>query len=431
MLGRRQFLRLGAAGGAAALLGTAAGCAVETPWTGTLHMLTWDFQPDTIRKLVADWSADGHLPTDVAVLPSLGYSAALQTRLRGGDIPHVYYNYAYNSQKFVEEDWAADLTGQPGVDTLIDDLYPSARERHVRADGAVISVPYFSALHMLHYNERLVAEAGFDGPPTSLAQTYEQCETLKKNGQDTPYVAYWVKEFCEEFFIRYLINDGVVPFDGNGAPVFKDDPRAIEVMAWWQAMYREGLTPKSLLTDDPGKTAGMMAQGTATFFALHHYFLSTVRALKGPEAAHVKMTIGAEQTLQIGEVLQMGSVSSAEARAGSWELMQYYGWKDAAGKYSVSAQWAKAAGLAAPYPGFFRDPEVIAAYPDYYDLSLLDRTFAKGSQVVPTRCASWYPGFQAKVGDLVHGMLLGESDPAGTVAALADAAVATQKAGGL
>ncbi|NNG35206.1 ABC transporter substrate-binding protein [Nakamurella aerolata] len=435
-LSRRSALRwAGLAGlaGTAAVggLGTLTGCTVEPEWTGTLNLLTWDFQPQTIQSLVSQWSAQSTVPVEVNVLPSLGYGAALQTRLRGGDIPHVYYNYSYNSRKFVQEEWAADLAGQPQIDQLLDELYPSARERHVTASGQVLSVPYFSAVHMLMYNAELLRQHGFADPPVGLEQTYRQCKALKSAGQPTPYVSYWVKEYCEEFLIRYLLSEGVVPFNDAGDPVFADDPTSEDVLAWWQSMYREGLTPTSALTDDPAKSAGLMANGEASFFALHHYFLSTVRQLDGPQAQHVQLAMGAVQTLQIGEVLQMGAVSQPPARTDAWALMRYYGWKDAAGKFTVSTQWAKAAGLAAPYRGFFTDPAVQQAYPDYYDLTLLDRTFASGSQVVPARTETWYPGFQAKVGDLVHGLLLGQNSPRQCVADLADAARATRKDGGL
>ena len=85
-----------------------------------------------------------------------------------------------------------------------------------------------------------------------------------------------------------------------------------------------------------------------------------------------------------------------------------------------------AAGLAAPYPGFFTDPDVIAAFPDYYDLPQISKIFATGSKVVPARTLPWYPDFQAKVGDLVHALLLGEATPKKTVEDLTAAATAAQ-----
>src|SRR5690606_3128971 len=155
--------------------------------------------------------------------------------------------------------------------------------------------------------------------------------------------------------------------------------------------------------------------------------------LAGPESENVLLAPVTAQnhTLQIGEVLQMGANDNLEARAAIWELMKYYGWKDGEGRYSVFTEWAKAAGLAAPYPGFFTDPDVVGAFPDYYDLSQLSQIFDTGSKVVPARTSAWYPDFQAKVGDVVHALLLGEITPKDTVAQLADAATSAQGSGGL
>jgi multiple sugar transport system substrate-binding protein len=92
-------------------------------------------------------------------------------------------------------------------------------------------------------------------------------------------------------------------------------------------MYQEGLAPKSLLTDDPGKLSNEMAQGNAAFYVLHHYFLTSIRSLEGPQSANVKSAAAGPSTLQIGEVLQMGVSDSEEERLATWELMKYYGWK--------------------------------------------------------------------------------------------------------
>ena len=77
--------------------------------------------------------------------------------------------------------------------------------------------------------------------------------------------------------------------------------------------------------------------------------------------------------------------------------------------------------------GFFKDPDVIASFPDYYDLPLISKTFETGSKVVPARTLPWYPDFQAKVGDVVHALLLGQATPQQTVEALTAAANSAQK----
>ena len=428
---RRQILKAG--GSAAALCavpGSLVGSVPARAFDGKVRMLAWDFQPNTIKQLLGGWASTGERDVDLSIIPNLGYSAALQTRLRGGDDIDVFYNFAYNSQKFTKEGWASTLNGLAGVDDLIADMYESARERHVNAAGDIISVPYFSAVYMLQYNARMLEAAGIASPPQTLADMYDASKTLRSAGLvEAPYRAYWVKEFCEEYLITYLLNEGITPFDGEGMPVFADDPKAEGVFEWWQTMYREGLAPSSLLNDDPSKMSSEMARGEAALFVFHHYFLTKVRDSGGAETENIRQSpIGGDNyTLQIGEVLQMGDIGDEERKAAAWDLMKYYGWKDDDGKFAVFTQWAKAAGLAAPYPGFFTDPDVLAVFPDYYDLTLIAKAFETGSKVVPARTLPWYPTFQLRVGDIVHSMLLGRTTPAKTVADLADAAVAARK----
>src|SRR5690606_12491228 len=227
LLDRRTFLK---AGGASALLATAlpglmTGTA-RAAYSGTLDMLAWDFQPDTIKSLVGEWTAAGNPEVNVAVIPNLGYTPALQTRLRGGDRIDLFYNFAYNSQKFINEGWATTLNGLPGVDDMLADMFASARARHVNTAGDVISAPYFSAVHMLHYNQKMLADAGIAAPPKTLKEVYDASKAISTS-VPAPYVAYWVKEFCEEYLHNYLLNEGITAFDDAGAPVFADDAKTV------------------------------------------------------------------------------------------------------------------------------------------------------------------------------------------------------------
>lgn len=427
---RRSFLRSSAAGvaGLALAPGLLASSA-HAAFDGSLKMLGWDFQPDMIKVLVDRWTSRGNPTVDLAVIPNVGYSAALQTRLRGGDNIDLYYNFAYNTQKFVNEGWASTLNDLPGVEDMLADMFESARDTYVNASGDVISIPYFSAVHTLQYNAQYLADAGIEKVPSTLAEIYDASVRIRDAGiAESPYVAYWIKEFCEEYLHTYLLNEGIEAFDPDGRPTFGDDPRTVGVFEWWQNMFREGLAPSSVLTDDPGKLSNEMAQGNAAFFVLHHYFLASIRALEGPQSENVHLApIGGDNfTLQMGEVLQLGQIDDDERRLAAWNLAKYYGWKDDEGRFSVFAAWADAAGLAAPYPGFFTDPDVMAAFPDYYDLAALSDIFETGSKVVPARTMPWYPDFQARVGDVIHALLLGQATPAETVDALTAAALAAQ-----
>ena len=252
-------------------------------------MTAWEAYPDQIRANVDAFTAQTGVEVDLSLIPNVGYVAALQTRLLGGDSPDVYYNFAYASTKYADQGWAGELNGFDGAEEMIADMFPKSRGLYQLEDGRIINAPYFSAIYSLFYNKALVESVGGSGEPGTKEDIYNLSEKLKANGVDSPYGAYWVKQFCEEYLMNYLLADGITPFDAKGAPVFADDPKTTAVLEWWQAMYQDGMTSQGILTADPGVHVTAMAQGTSAFFELHHYFLKEIRVADGPESPNVEM----------------------------------------------------------------------------------------------------------------------------------------------
>jgi multiple sugar transport system substrate-binding protein len=406
------------------------------PGARPLEFTAWEFQPDTIRGFLNDWTATSGVPVNLSLIPNVGYGPAIQTRLQGGAVIDVYYNFTYNSGKFVDQGWARNLADLPGVNDMLADMFEPARARHQLPDGRVVSAPYFSAAHVLHYNQKHLADNGIAVPQT-LQEQYDAAKALKDAGVASPYVAYWIKEFCEEYLMVYLLAEGITPFDDAGNPVFADDPKSVAVMEWWASMFRDGLTTATMLTDDPIKLAELMGSGDASFYVLHHYFLKIIRDLPA-ETATAKDDVTIEyripgatgDTLQMGEVIQMGTQASGRTLDDAWSLMQFYGWKDQEGELRTFKAWAAAGALACPYPAFFEDPDVQASYGPYYDMPALADVFESRSSVVSARALPWYQPFQVKVGERIHALLLGQASAADTVTGLADD-VRSSQAGGI
>jgi multiple sugar transport system substrate-binding protein len=405
------------------------------PGARALEFNAWEFQPDTIRGFLNDWTTTSGIPVNLSLIPNIGYGPAIQTRLQGGAVIDVYYNFTYNTGKFVDQGWARDLADLPQVNDMLGEMFEPARARHQLPDGRVVSAPYFSAAHVLHYNQKHLADNGIAVPQT-LQEQYDAAKALKDAGVASPYLAYWVKEFCEEYLMVYLLAEGITPFDDAGNPVFADDPKTQGVFEWWAAMFQDGLTTATMLTDDPIKLAELMGSGAGSFYVLHHYFLKIIRDLAAETAAskddvtiEYRIPGATGDTLQMGEVIQMGTQATGRSLDDAWSLMKFYGWKDDAGELRTFKAWAAAGALACPYPAFFEDPEVAASYGPYYDMPALADVFESRSSVVSARALPWYQPFQVKVGERIHALLLGQASAADTVTGLADDVRSSQSGG--
>ena len=421
-LSRRQFLKGAGAGMASLALGGLPASSVVAQ--DALQFYGWDFQPDVIRQHLDNFEAGYGIPVELNIIPNVGYSTGIQTKLLGGVQMDVYYNFKYNSTRFFNAGWARRMDDLPDADAVMSDMFASSVPSYTTPEGQLISMPYFSAVHVLHYNERLLSASGFDAPPETKQELYDQCVQLKNDGVEAPYLAYWIKEFCEEYLKVYLLSEGIMPFSPAGEPAFADDSRSADVLEWWQAMFQDGLTSPTQLTDQPGEQMTAMQNGTAAFYVLHHYFLKLMNSGGGPEVEHLRIADrmpGSDgKTFQMGEVVQMADNANVDR---SWELVKFYTWKDQNGERSVHRSWAEAAALGAPYPDFFDDPVVQANYGDFYDFAQIKSMFADNSDVVQARNQPWYSEFQTHVGDEVQRTLQGNLSPADCVSSLADKVV--------
>lgn len=287
---------------ATAVAATLAGCGNDTDngdatdngeSAGALTMVAWDFEPDTAQQLVDTWSEQSGTSVNLEINALSGYAQALQTRMQAGDDVDVFYNQASNGKKYFQADWARALDDLDGAGDVLDDMFESARPAYQSTDGQLIALPYYSALHYTIYNQKYLEDAGISAPPTSFDELFTQCEQIRDAGVcDTPYQGFWTKDGIAEWFINYLLNGGVTPFDEGGNPVFADDAKATDVMAWWREIYTSGLAPQSTLTDDPGILTNNLANGSTAFFSAHHYFLQQVRAADGEQSGGIVKTCG-------------------------------------------------------------------------------------------------------------------------------------------
>jgi multiple sugar transport system substrate-binding protein len=389
-----------------------------------LEFYGWDFMPDQIKAYNNDFSVENDEEVNVHIIPNIGYVPGLQTKMMGGVRMDVMYNFRWNQLRFYNVGWAKGLSDFDGADEVLEDIVESARPAYQSPDGELISLPYFSAPFILMYNPSLLKAVGYDAFPATKQEMYEMSVKLKANGVNSPYVAYWNKDFIDRYFFIYLISEGVKVFDENFNPTFQNDPATKEVFTWWVKMYQEGLTTPTILTDGPSEGAISIQEGRSAFFNLHHYFLKGIQESDAPEGKNV--VVGPQipgktgTTLHIGEVLQMGGTTPDPERA--WELLKFYSWKNAAGEYHVPRTWALEAGLLVPYKGFFENQEIQDSFKSWIDWDQLIEIIEDKSKIEPVRMQIWYPDWRTESANILHNMLLDNISVDDAIAEIADLA---------
>lgn len=390
-----------------------------------LQFYAWDFQPDQIEKYIQLFEDEYNENVEVHIIPNIGYLPAIQTRIMGGARIDVAYNFRWNQQRWFDQGWAADMSDKPGIEEILDDIIESLRPAYLSPDGKVVSLPYYIAPFVNMYNPKLLKEAGYDTFPQTKDELYNACKTLKEKGIcDSPYVAYWNKDFVDRYFFIYLISEGIQVFDDGYRPVFQDNPETEKVMEWWVKLYQDGLTSPTILTDTPTDLVLAVQEGKAAFFNLHHYFLKGIREAGAKESENVILAPREPgktgTTLSIGEVLQLGGNTPDPDRA--WELIKFYSWKDKKGNYTVPKTWGLVAGLLEPYKGFLTDPEIIESFKKWIDWDMLMNIVNNQSSPEPVRSQAWYPEWRSEAADILHSMLLKEISVTDAIQQLADSA---------
>jgi ABC-type glycerol-3-phosphate transport system substrate-binding protein len=110
---------------------------VEVP-SQPLEFYGWDFQPQQIEKNIGLFTEQSGIPVNVNIIPNVGFSGALQTKIMGGIQMDVFYNFRYNTSKFYYAGWARRLDDLPDADKILADMFPSAVPLFTAQDGALI-----------------------------------------------------------------------------------------------------------------------------------------------------------------------------------------------------------------------------------------------------------------------------------------------------
>ena len=133
------------------------------------------------------------------------------TEMQGGGAgPDVAVMLSIDLYSFAEEGYIVPaqtfIDGMDGGDAYVDDFFPALMSNGMDEDGNVWAIPFQRSTPILYYNADLLAEAGYDSPPTNNAELVEIAQALTtddRHGLMVPVAGGFPIWMYQSFAIAY------------------------------------------------------------------------------------------------------------------------------------------------------------------------------------------------------------------------------------
>ena len=387
---------------------------------GNLNFVVWSYEVETIQDNIKQFEqANPGITINLADHSWFDYHDILATKFTGGNAPDVAYSSDHWLQEWVAAGWLEPIDERcPELAQYKGEWAPYAAEG-MTLDGKLYGVPYYADLVIFIYNEKMVQQAGFSGPPQSLDELQQQAVAMKQKGiAEYPLNIPMKKDdpWAIEFLYSLVYGDGGSLFDEENNPVFNQSGSDAERVLQWLADARNTWkisAPASLEMAEPDVVKAMGA-GRHAFTVLAKYNLAELNAGQHAQKGNFRMALmpGKEHST-VGFVrfysLGKGAVDQGDAavKAGC-KFMNYFGGKTS-GQYQVMKRWALERGLGFANLPLYEDPEVAKAINAWGDVEL-EREQAELARV-KEGLTPWWGAWDIYAREQMHGSILGNSTP--------------------
>ncbi len=173
----------------------------------------------------------------------------------------------------VDDIWFSEFADAGWILDVSERITPEMREGIFEAaweittvDGVVYGMPWLLDQKYFFYNTRILAEAGFDAPPTTWEEVAEMSRAMKEQGLvEYPMIWSWAQiEAVVPDFVTLLYGNGGQFFNEDNEPVFNDE-KGVQTLQWMVDMIEEGLVNPSSIAAAEEDVRNVFSQGQAAF----------------------------------------------------------------------------------------------------------------------------------------------------------------------
>lgn len=277
-LSRRDFLKIAAVSGSAsslALVGLSPVAAQEDGTEYALAMVDWS---DPVQSAFEDVIIPRFMEENPGSSVTVNwtnwgrYNEEMTTAFASGVTPDVFQGGAVWAPQMARRNWAVALNDFINADAEWDWAdFPAGLQADVTIRGDIVAVPYRQDLRTLWYNQEMLAEAGFDAPPTTWDEFLAVAQaTTVRDGAGFDVEGYhfsdasgnWQRDW-QPFLMWLHMADGQFLSEDLTACAL-DSPEALTALEWLVALVQEhevtsypGLDPQGDLNVLAARNAAM------------------------------------------------------------------------------------------------------------------------------------------------------------------------------
>lgn len=318
-----------------------------------VEVITSPERTQTLQAMVDDYeAANPGVEVEIVSLPWGQAFEKFATMVAGGDVPDVVEMpdrwlalYAGNDMLMSLED---NIKGWEHGATLTQKSLDMGRY----AGGTMYTVPYGFYLRAMFYNRKLLAEAGIDAPPATMAEFMEASRKVSELDGKSGYCLRGGPGGLNGWIMFAATMNGTNEFFTEDGKSRLDEPGSIEGIQFLIDMYQKGYAPKDSVSWGFNEIVAGFYSGTCAFLDQDpDALIAVAERMDSEDFAVAPMPVGpAGKAFPTIGYAGWSVFKSTEHASESWDLVAHLSSPES------NQIWAKRVGVIPIHEGADQDP---------------------------------------------------------------------------
>lgn len=300
---------------------------------GTLSVMLWDAnQQPGIEEILADFTAETGIETEVQMVKWDEYWTLLSAGAQGDSMPDVFWMHSNEAERYMSNGMLLDLTDKIAESDKIDmTKYPEDIVNLYSYEDKYYAVPKDVDTVALWYNKTMFDEAGLEYPTADWTwdDLYEAAKALTT---DDVYGFACSATNNQAGYYNLIYDMGGYVINDDKTASGWDDPNTIKAMQYFEKMIQEGIMPSQETMSESAEdvllgagTIAMTTQGSWMLAAMkeNEYIAANCDCVELPKDA------ATGKRVSIYNGLGWTASANTDMPDEAWQLIEYLGSEEA------------------------------------------------------------------------------------------------------